>query len=269
MIKQLLKTLFVLFVCFIGLCVVQSLYAENEQFEPNKGNYFVIENTPKPPREESEKSDKLDGLPKYVLQLAMNAYAYALKRHEVHNPYILTIIDFDKPSYKKRLWVIDLHNDHVIMNIHVAQGSNSGKIYATRFSNEIGSHESSLGVFTTVGDEYHGKFGSSLHLKGLEAGVNDNAYYRGIIIHSEWDVSPDFIKSKGYAGQTWGCFAVNPDRVNRFIQLVQGGSVIYVYASPEKDDPNVNHDMSTGIEEVYNAIVRTNSNLFVRFFQTL
>lgn len=252
MIKRFIKPLFL---SLIVLFLAQSLYAEN---------YFVIEKSPKPLQAESA---KLDGLPPYILQLAMNAYTYALKRHEVHNPYILTIIDFDKPSYEKRLWVIDLHNDHIIMNIHVAQGSGSGKIYATRFSNRVNSHESSLGVFTTAGDAFKGKFGDSLHLRGLEPGINDNAYYRGIIIHSEWDVSPQFIRSMGYAGRTWGCFAVNPDRVDRLIELLQGGSVIYVYASPEKDDPNVNHGMSAGIEEVYNAIVKTNSNLFVRFFR--
>src|SRR3990167_966149 len=250
-IKKLTK---IVFIIFLSLFVAQSVCAKN---------YFIIEKSPLPPQEESAKTD---GLPQDVLAFAMNAYTYALKRNEVHNPFFLTVIDFDMPSYKKRLWVIDLHNDHVIMNIHVAQGSNSVKIYATRFSNRIGSHESSLGVFTTVGAEYHGKFGESLHLKGLELGINDNAYYRGIIIHSEQDVSPDFIRTMGYAGQTWGCFAVNPDHIDRLIELLQGGSVVYVYASPEKNDLNVNHDMSSGIEEVYNAIVRINANTIARFF---
>ncbi len=253
-IKKLTKIVLMVFSSFF---LAQSVCAKN---------YFIVEKSPEPPKEESA---KIDGLPQYVLAFAMNAYTYALSRYEVHNPFFLTVIDFDMPSYKKRLWVIDLHNDHVIMNIHVAQGSNSGKIYATRFSNRIGSHESSLGVFTTVGAEYHGKFGESLHLKGLESGINDNAYYRGIIIHSEWYVTPHFIHQMGYAGRTWGCFAVNPDHIDRVIQLIHGGSVFYAYATPENNDPLVNHHLSYAGKTLYEKIKGINSNPLVRFLETL
>ena len=264
-IKQVIKNLFI--VCFI-LCISQSLYAEN---------YFVLEKSPesthKSPKLEFTKpetikaeSEKLEGLSKSILKSAINAYRFALRQHEVHNVHFLTVIDFDKPSYEKRLWVIDLNNDHVIMDIHVAQGRKSGKIYATHFSNALDSHESSIGVFTTAGQPYYGAYGKSLHVKGLEAGINSNAFYRGIVIHSDTEVTPKFIDAMGYAGQTWGCFAVNPDHLNRLIQLLQGGSVIYVHASPEMDDPNVNHEMSSEGQKLYDDIVKTNLNFFMRFF---
>jgi len=233
-------------------------------------NYFIVEkDQPVQHHAVSHHTTELDGLPNHVLRLALNAYHMALKRNEVQNQSMLTIVDFNMPSYEKRLWVIDLHNNHVIMSVHVAQGRNSGKIYATRFSNVTGTHESSLGVFTTVGDEYHGNYGKSLRIKGLESGINNNAYSRGIVIHSEWDVSPRFIKAMGYAGRTWGCFAVNPDHIDRLIQLLQGGSVLFAYASPEKNDPLVNHRMSYATKQLYYHITQTNSNPVVHFFEAL
>lgn len=251
--RYLLKTLFLL---SITLFSAQSSCADN---------YFVVKKN----KSVSAQPDSLDGLPKTILKYAINAYIFSLEKHEVRNPSMLTIIDFDKPSYEKRLWVIDLNNNHIIMNIHVAQGRNSGKILPTHFSNVVNSHESSLGVFTTAGHEYYGSFGKSLHVRGLEPGINNNAFYRGIVIHSEWDVSPKFIKERGYAGRTWGCFAVNPNHIDRLIQLLQADSVLFVYASPEKKDGAVNHPLSLAGQQRYQAIVSTNSNPLVRFFEAL
>ena len=135
-------------------------------------------------------------------------------------------------------------------------------------SNTPNSHESSLGIFTTIGYEYHGEFGKSLRLKGWESGINNNAYYRGIVIHSEWYVSSKFINAMGYAGRTWGCFAVNPDHIDRLIELLQDGSVLFVYATPEKNDPLVDHHFSYADQKLYNHITNTNSNPFVRFFES-
>lgn len=211
----------------------------------------------------------LDGIPNTALKLAINAYRWSLKHHVVKNPYMLTIVDFDKPSYQKRLWVIDLRNDHIIMDMHVAQGRNSGKIYATHFSNQPGSHESSLGIFTTLGNTFKSEFGKSLHLRGWEQGINSNAFYRGILVHSAWYVTPYFVDRMGYAGMTWGCFAVNPDRIERLIQLIHGGSVFFAYATPEKNDPRVNHRLSYTGKKLYKKIVGINSNPLVRFFEVL
>ncbi|OGT48477.1 MAG: hypothetical protein A3E53_03745 [Gammaproteobacteria bacterium RIFCSPHIGHO2_12_FULL_39_24] len=233
-------------------------------------NYFVVEKNSRSVHHSSSQPNpnEIDGLPKPILKAAINAYLYAIKQNDVRNLSMLTIVDFNKPSYEKRLWVIDLHNKHIIMNIHVAQGRNSGKIYPTHFSNDPNSHESSLGIFTTYGQEYHGAFGKSLHVRGLESDINSNALSRGIVIHSEWDITPKFIRTMGYAGRTWGCFAVNPDHINRIIELLQDDSVLFVYASPEKEDPLVAHPLSSEGEKLYQEIIQTNSNPLVRFFET-
>lgn len=249
----------------ITLLIAQSVFANN---------YFVVNtksNQQKPlaNQPETAKTVEIDGLPDAVLKAAINAYRLAVHHHDAKNLHVLTIVDFDRPSYQKRLWVIDLHNDHLIMTVHVAQGENTGKVYARRFSNDPGSRESSLGVFTTVGDQYVGEYGVALRLKGLEAGINNNAFFRGIVIHSDQEISPRFINAMGYAGQTWGCFAVNPDHIDRLVEMLQGGSVFFAYATPEKGDPLVTHHLSPGGRKMYNAIIKTNSNPFVHFFETL
>lgn len=230
-------------------------------------NYFKPEPTKRIVK--SVAPNTLDGLPDSVLKSAINAYEWALQNKLVTNTSMLSIVDFSKPSYEKRLWVIDLRNDHVIMDMHVAQGHNSGKIFATRFSNQSGSHESSPGIFTTIGNKYHGEYGKSLRIRGWEAGINDNAFSRGIVIHSEWYVTPSFIQRMGYAGRTWGCFAVNPDHIDRLIQLIHGGSVFFAYAPPEKQDPLVNHHLSYAGKTLYEKIKGINSNPLVRFFEVL
>ena len=195
-----------------------------------------------------------DGLNPKILAYAINGYRWAVKHNDVQNPAMLTIVDFNRPSNRSRLWVIDLKTDRVLMHTHVAQGKNTGKLYAKYFSNRPGSNESSLGVYTTA-DVYDGEHGESLRVRGLENGINSNAYSRAIVIHPAWYVAPSFIKQNGYAGRSWGCFALNPARADQLISLVKGGSVLFAYASPEKYDARVDHSLSERGQAIYNAIL--------------
>lgn len=205
-----------------------------------------------------------------VLKYAVNGYEWALVHDRVSNPNILTIINFNEPSYQKRLWVINLKDDRVLMHMHVAQGKNTGAIYAKHFSNQPGSRESSPGVFTTQ-DIYDGKHGESLRVNGLEAGINNNAFSRAIVIHPAWYMTPSFIRQNGYAGRSWGCFAVNPAHADKFISVIKGGSVIFAYASPEIHDPRVDHALSYNGRRIFDSItdVTHHENPIVRFFASL
>lgn len=255
---------FILSIIFLFCTTTPTVFAE-------QSNYFIVTKTKKPNLTVQKQKEKntLQGLPLPVLKYAINAYEWAMKKHLVNNPDMLTIVDFDKPSYERRLWLIDLRNHHVIMHIHVAQGRNSGKVYATRFSNAVNSHESSLGIFTTVGGKFYGEFGKSLHLRGWEQGINNNAYNRGILVHSEWYVTPHYVRHMGRVGRTWGCFAVNPDHIDNIIEEIQQGSVMFVYALPEKNDPLVNHDLSYSGKTLYEKILGINSNPITRFFERI
>lgn len=215
-----------------------------------------------------------DGLSPKVLMAAVNGYRWAVKNGDVSNTAVLTIVDFNRPSNQKRLWVIDLKNDKVLMHIHVAQGKNTGKLYAKHFSNRPGSDESSPGIYTTA-NIYEGEHGESLRIQGLEKGINNNAYSRAIVIHPAWYVTHSFIKAHGYAGRSWGCFAVNPKQADKFIGYVKGGSVLFAYGYPEKHDPLVDHPLSKHGKEMFTALLddkstqKTSDDPIAVLFQSL
>ncbi len=184
----------------------------------------------------------LDNAPKLdpkALQLAVNGYEWAGKKGELGNPDVLTVIDFNQPSNAKRLWVINLRNSKVLMNLYTTQGKNSGLTYAKKFSNAHGTDETSLGVYKTA-NTYGGEHGYSMRLQGLEQGINNNAMGRAVVIHSAYYATPAFVKAHGRAGRSWGCFAIDPAQSRSFIDNTKGGSVIFAYATPEQKDPNVN-----------------------------
>lgn len=167
-----------------------------------------------------------------VLKLSLTAYQKAEQRGVIHNN-LLTIIDYSKASNRRRLWVVDLVKEKVLFNTWVAHGKNSGNVHSTSFSNRPGSLESSLGVFVTS-DIYSGKHGKSLHVQGLEAGFNNNAYDRAIVIHGANYVSGSIAKSTGRVGRSWGCMAVSENVINPLINTLKSKSLIFAYYPDKK-----------------------------------
>ncbi len=141
---------------------------------------------------------------------------------------LLTVIDFTLPSREKRLWVLDIDRDSVLARELVAHGRNSGGDLATHFSNAPGSNASSLGTFVT-GRTYVGAHGLSLRLRGLDHGLNDNAYARAIVIHGAEYVNPDIVQSLGRLGRSLGCPALAPNVAPRIIDLIKDGTVVFAY----------------------------------------
>lgn len=147
----------------------------------------------------------------------------------IHNTDVLSIVDFSLPSTVKRLFVIDMQNGRLLFNTLVAHGRNSGTVMATRFSNRTNSYMSSLGFYLT-GDPFIGSHGYSLQLQGLEAGWNDHASARRIIMHSADYVSEEHIAHCGYLGRSEGCPAI-PESLNApIIDEIKGGSCLFLYA---------------------------------------
>lgn len=163
-----------------------------------------------------------------AVQMAFAGYQWALKTQSVKNKDILTIVDFTVSSAKNRLYVINIKTGAVLMAMPVAHGKKSGSgAYATNFSNKPNSLQSSLGVYLTQ-YTYSGKHGYSLRIKGLESS-NSNAASRDVVVHSANYASPAYIKARGFAGKSWGCFAVDPNESKQLIQDIKGGSVLYAY----------------------------------------
>lgn len=147
--------------------------------------------------------------------------------------HLLTIVDFTRPSNQKRLCTINMQDDKVLFYSLVSHGRRSGLRYAYSFSNKLGSHKSSIGVYLT-GKSYYGVFGYAMRIYGLDKGFNSNAAKRDIVVHSALYVNPKIAKRYHRVGTTWGCFAVEPHLVYRFVNTIRDGSLIVAYYPDKK-----------------------------------
>ncbi len=146
-------------------------------------------------------------------------------RSLVQNMRYMAIIDYTQNANKKRLYVID-RKTGVVEKLLVANGRGSDPDhdgFATSFSNDFESHQTSLGFYRT-GDTYYGGHGLSLYLDGLSP-TNSNARARSIVMHGAPYVSPDL----EYIGRSFGCPAIEPSAVERIIGQLKGGSLIYAW----------------------------------------
>ena len=174
----------------------------------------------------------LMGLSKQTFDYAMKGFNSLLRSGKLENENIISIVDFSLPSYKKRLFVIDLSLAKVVFNTYVAHGVNSGAAMASEFSNKPESNKSSLGFYETL-NTYLGGHGYSLRLEGLEKGINDNANRRDIVIHGAGYVNEDLIRSQGYIGRSWGCPALPEQLYKPIINKIKDGTCLFIY-SPDK-----------------------------------
>lgn len=162
-----------------------------------------------------------------VLRLSLIAYLHARQQGYINRP-LLTVIDYSKPSFRRRLWVFDLKTGKTLFNTWVSHGKNSGGVNATSFSNSNGSLKSSLGVFLTV-SPYFGNNGYSLRLRGLETGINDHAYSRAVVIHGARYVNADIIRYYGQIGRSWGCPAVSSSLSRPLINTIKDHTILIAY----------------------------------------
>lgn len=176
------------------------------------------------------------GLRVEVLEKALLAVEVAQNNKKI-NSEILTVIDFELASTKKRLWVINLETGKLLFHEQVTHGKNTdtnhdGKVDKNGFSNEDGSKKSSLGVFKTAETYHSTKFnGTALKMDGLEKGFNDNARRRAIVMHPAKYAD---VSEGTKMGRSWGCPAVDPDVSEELIGAIKGGSMIFQYYPDSK-----------------------------------
>jgi hypothetical protein len=171
-------------------------------------------------------------LDREVLRLALAARDSAVRQGEASRDNLLTVIDYSLPSTEERLWVFDTRAEKLLFHELVAHGKNTGDNYARSFSNRNESLQTSLGTFVTAGT-YQGGNGYSLRLKGLDAGYNDNAMMRAIVMHGAPYVSQEFARQQGRIGRSWGCPALSREAAPKVIDTIKGGSVIFSYYPDE------------------------------------
>ena len=207
--------------------------ALNEKEAFNKAS-IVTESYAEPVSDLTAIYSKLDlgtaGLSEDAFDYALKGYNYLKTKGRILNEDVISIVDFTKPSSQKRLFVIDLKNCRTLFNTYVAHGQGSGEEFANKFSNVPSSYQSSLGFYITS-ETYVGKNGYSLRLNGIEAGINDKADERDIVMHGAPYVSESYIRSQGYIGRSWGCPAV-PEKLSKpIIETIKNGSCLFVFGN--------------------------------------
>ncbi len=134
---------------------------------------------------------------------------------------IACIVDFSRPSYEKRLWIVDLNTQICLLNTWVAHGRGTGRTAEAKiFSNKTGSYCSSLGLFLPK-EHFSGKHGLSLRLAGLEPGINDQAEARGIIFHAASYVNVYNATINKRQGNSQGCFVVAEAEIKNLVELLE------------------------------------------------
>jgi len=168
-----------------------------------------------------------------VLSLATRAADCARRQGLLDGFTRLAVIDYSRPSTEPRLWVFDVAKRRLLFKELVAHGRNTGEAQAKSFSNVEGSKMSSLGLYQTLGT-YYGNNGYSLRLKGLDAGFNDNALARAIVMHGAPYVSEAIVERLGRLGRSWGCPAVRQEVARTVIDTLKGGALLFAYYPDRK-----------------------------------
>jgi hypothetical protein len=159
--------------------------------------------------------------------LFQKAKAALDSRPWIRNRDFVGIVDFAMSSAEGRFHVVHLPSGQVD-SFRVAHGSGSDPRhsgYLEQFSNRPGSEATSNGAYTT-GEYYHGKYGLSMKVHGLDWS-NSNAESRAIVIHNAWYAEPEMVDIHGKLGRSQGCFAFSRADQFKVMSRLAGGRLIY------------------------------------------
>ena len=155
-----------------------------------------------------ELQDKADALKSYC------------RKHGYNTDYGI-LVDLDRFSLQKRLYVYDFNKNEVVMKSLSGHGSGGNStILKPDFSNAHGSHCSSLGHYK-IGRHrhmYNRPAVPAFELEGLDK-TNSNALPRGILIHPS--VGP----------LSWGCVTLPVVRYHQLSEFLktQRNMIMWVY----------------------------------------
>lgn len=189
---------------------------------------------------------------------------------QINNKKYMVIQDFNQPSSKKRLLLLNLETNEV-QAFYSAHGMGTpdrpwnpknDSLTVKNFSNKRGSNLTPRGFFIT-GERQASSLAWKWHMKldGVQRDINDNARDRTVVFHQgvrskDWnerlvwpgrassnDESPELYdkyengRDKLYSAQnmTWGCTAVAREYAEEIYEKTKGGSVYYNYSPKEKE----------------------------------
>ncbi len=159
--------------------------------------------------------------------LARARASFERHRSQLRYTDVVGIADFSRPSNEHRFFLLDTASGRVSNHL-VAHGRGSDPVHSgllQRFSNQIGSEASSQGGYRT-GEYYHGKYGRSLRLAGLDWS-NSNAETRAIVVHSAWYAEPEQLAAHGKLGRSEGCFALPYNSLQQVLARLGPGRFLY------------------------------------------
>ena len=153
--------------------------------------------------------------------------AFDRHRSRILHGDIVGIADFTRASGQPRFYLLDTNSGRVTQHL-VAHGRGSDPAHTgflQFFSNRPGSEASSDGAYLTSA-YYHGKYGRSMRVRGLDP-TNSNAEARAIVIHTAWYAEPDVVSQTGRLGRSEGCFALPHTSLQETLARLGPGHFLY------------------------------------------
>lgn len=156
-------------------------------------------------------------------EATIRGYFHYRKKGVIPPKNVLAIVNYKIPSTEKRFFIFQIgDNAKMLREEWVSHGVNSGPPggVTRSFSNVPESKQSSRGFYRS-GETYHGKYGYSLRLDGMEQGINHKMRPRAVVLHGG--------KYAGYGqgGRSWGCLTVAMNRRTPVVNLLKGQVLIY------------------------------------------
>jgi hypothetical protein len=153
--------------------------------------------------------------------------AFDRHRSQIRDTNIVGIVDFTRYSNDPRFYLLDTNTGRVSRHF-VAHGRGSDPSHTgflQRFSNQFGSEATSDGSYI-IGDYYHGRYGRSMRVRGLDPS-NNNAEARAIVVHTAWYAEPEMIAQHGRLGRSEGCFALPNRSLQEVMARLGPGHFLY------------------------------------------
>ena len=163
-----------------------------------------------------------------AFQQGIVGYLNMYKQNEIKVERYLTIIDFSKPSSEERLFIFDVCKQKLAYKSIVSHGQKSGGLYATDFSNNNNSHQSSIGFYLTTSTYQSNKYKLALRLAGKEYS-NSRATSRGVVMHGADYATYEFLEKNGALGRSYGCPAMPFENFEQVVKWIKNGSCMYIY----------------------------------------
>lgn len=141
---------------------------------------------------------------------------------EGYNTRVALFVDLSRHSGRRRFVAWDMARMVPIFTCPVSHGSGSERSHVrsayARFSNEDGSHLSSLGR-AVVAERYEGRYGVAYRLDGLEA-TNSNLRSRCVVLHG-WEYTTSYpIWPRATVG-SFGCPVLSRRMMARVDELLR------------------------------------------------